>query len=235
MGDDPTPGKILIIEDDPSLQKSLAFILEKEGFDIYSTNCGEEGIILARKKRPDLIILDLVLPGIDGFKFCHIMKKDPSTSSILILMLTGKRRPEDIVLGLREYADDYVVKPFEPEILIARIYALLRRKARPVAEVLEVIEYDGISIRLDAFEVHIDGRSVNLTKTEFDILALLAGKPNYVFTRSRILDHVREDNYGITERIVDYQITGIRKKLGAARKYIKTVRGVGYKFSTEPN
>ena len=225
--------KILLVEDDVCLQKSLAFILEKEGFKVLSTQTGEEAVIITRKEEPDLILLDLVLPGIDGYKVCQILKKDVQTANIFIILLTGKRKIEDVVLGLKEYADDYVIKPFEPQILIARIHALLRRKNKSENSDRHILEFDGLAINLDAYEVHADGEKIDLTKTEFDILSLLAGNPNQVFTRSRILDHVREDNYSITERVVDYQITGIRKKLGRARKYIHTVHGVGYKFEAE--
>jgi len=225
--------KILLVEDDPSLQKSLAFILEKEGFKVLSTQTGEEAIIISRKEKPDLILLDLILPGIDGYKVCHILKKDPQTATIFIIMLTGKRKLEDIVLGLKEYADDYIVKPFEPQIMIARIHALLRRRNKTDNKEQNVLEFDGLTIKRDAYEVFVCGKKIGFTKSEFDILSLLAGKPNQVFTRSRILDYVREDNYSITERIVDYQIAGIRKKLGSARKYVQTVRCVGYKFGVE--
>jgi len=225
--------KILLVEDDVSLQKSLAFILEKEGFKVLSTQTGEEAVIITRKEKPDLILLDIILPGIDGYKVCQILKKDPQTANIFIILLTGKRKLEDIVLGLKEYADDYIIKPFEPQILIARIHALLRRKNKSENSDRNIMEFDGLMIKLDAYEVFVNGEKIDLTKTEFDILSLLAGKPNQVFTRSRILDYVREDNYSITERVVDYQITGIRKKLGKARKYIQTVRGVGYKFEAE--
>jgi two-component system phosphate regulon response regulator PhoB len=225
--------KILLVEDDVSLQKSLAFILEKEGFKVLSTQTGEEAVIITRKEKPDLILLDIILPGIDGYKVCQILKKDPQTANIFIILLTGKRKLEDIVLGLKEYADDYIIKPFEPQILIARIHALLRRKNKSENSDRNIMEFDGLMIKRDAYEVFVNGEKIDLTKTEFDILSLLAGKPNQVFTRSRILDYVREDNYSITERVVDYQITGIRKKLGKARKYIQTVRGVGYKFEAE--
>jgi len=225
--------KILLVEDDVSLQKSLAFILEKEGFKVLSTQTGEEAVIITRKEKPDLILLDVILPGIDGYKVCQILKKDPQTANMFIILLTGKRKLEDIVLGLKEYADDYIIKPFEPQILIARIHALLRRKNKSENIDRNIMEFDGLMIKLDAYEVFVNGDKIDLTKTEFDILSLLAGKPNQVFTRSRILDYVREDNYSITERVVDYQITGIRKKLGNARKYIQTVRGVGYKFEAE--
>ncbi len=230
MDEDRNLPKVLLVEDDLSLQKSLAFILDREGFRILCTQSGEEAIILSRKEKPDVILLDLILPGMDGYRVCQILKKDPQTANIFIIMLTGKRKLEDVVLGLKEYADDYIIKPFEPQILIARIHALLRRKSKSEISDRTVLEIDGMTIRLDAYEVYVSGEKIDLTKTEFDILTLLAGKPNQVFTRSRILDRVREDNYSVTERVVDYQITGIRKKLGKARGHIKTVRGVGYKF-----
>jgi len=226
--------KILLVEDDVCLQKSLAFILEKEGFKVLCTQTGEEAVIIARKEKPDLILLDVILPGIDGYKVCQILKKDPQTSNIFMIMITGKRKLEDIVQGLKEYADDYIIKPFEPQILIARIHALLRRKIKSENKDRNILEFDSLMIKLDAYEVLVAGEKIALSKTEFEILSLLAGKPNQVFTRSRILDHVREDNYSITERVVDYQITGIRKKLGKAKKHIQTVRGVGYKFEVEP-
>jgi DNA-binding response OmpR family regulator len=233
MNDTPSQGKILLVEDDVSLQKSLAFILDKEGFKVLSTQTGEEAVIIARKEKPDVLLLDVVLPGIDGYKVCHILKKDVLTANIFIIMLTGKRKLDDIVLGLKEYADDYIIKPFEPQILLARIHALLRRKNKMDNKDRDILEFDGLIINCDAYDILVDGEKIDLTKSEFDILTLLAKKPNQVFSRSRILDHVREDNYSITERVVDYQITGIRKKLGKARKYIKTVRGVGYKFEAD--
>jgi two-component system phosphate regulon response regulator PhoB len=138
---------------------------------------------------------------------------------------------EEIVTGLRDYADDYVTKPFEPQILLARIQALLRRTAEQPSSEKTTLEIDGLVINRGAYEVFAGGRKIALTKTEFEILALLAGKPNQVFSRSRILDNVREDGYPITERVVDYHLTGLRKKLGKAGRYILTVRGVGYKFN----
>ena len=172
-----------------------------------------------------------MLPGIDGHKVCGILKKDPNTSEILVIMVTAKKRMEDIVAGLKDYADDYVTKPFEPQVLLARIQALLRRRVQSEGDQKTTLEIDGLVINRGAYEVLAGGRQIALTKTEFEILALLAGKPNQVFTRSRILDNVREDGYPITERVVDYHLTGLRKKLGKAKKYIQTVRGVGYKFN----
>jgi two-component system alkaline phosphatase synthesis response regulator PhoP len=225
--------KIVCVEDDVNLQKSLSFILWREGYEVLCAQTGEEAVELARREKPDLVLLDLMLPGIDGYKVCSILRKDPGTSEILIIMVTAKKRMEDIVSGLKDHADDYVTKPFDPEILLARIQALLRRRMKSANAATTTLEIDGLVINRGAYEVLAGGRKIALTRTEFEILALLAGKPNQVFTRSRILDNVREDGYPITDRVVDYHLTGLRKKLGKSKKYLQTVRGVGYKFSVE--
>jgi two-component system, OmpR family, alkaline phosphatase synthesis response regulator PhoP len=222
--------KILFVEDEVSLQKSIAYILEKEGFSIITTRTGEEAVRLASKEKPDLLLLDLILPGIDGFEVCKILKRDPQTARIFIIMLTGKGLLTDITRGLAQYADDYITKPFEPAILIARIHAVLRRKRNDDNVKSNFLNFDRITIDLNAHELRIDGEIVELTKTEFDLLALLARKPNIVFSRARVLDCIREDNYDVTERIVDYQVSGLRKKLSPGGRFIETVRGVGYKF-----
>ncbi|MFZ2053033.1 MAG: response regulator transcription factor [Candidatus Aminicenantales bacterium] len=233
-GENPHPkARLLCVEDDVNLRKSLSFILWREGYEVLCAQTGEEALELVRKEKPDLILLDLVLPGIDGYKVCSILRKDPGTSEILIIMVTAKKRMEDIIAGLKSYADDYVTKPFEPEVLLARIQALLRRRIKSSDESKTTLEIDGLMINRGAYEVLAGGRKIALTKTEFEILALLAGKPNQVFSRSRILDNVREDGYPVTDRVVDYHLTGLRRKLGKARKYIQTVRGVGYKFGVE--
>jgi two-component system alkaline phosphatase synthesis response regulator PhoP len=221
---------ILFVEDDVSLQKSISYILEEEGFNVICTRTGEEAVELARKVGPDLILLDLILPGIDGFGVCELLKKDCQTEKIFIIMLTGKGMVDEIVKGLELYADDYIAKPFEPRILLARIHAVLRRKMKSLQREQSLLKFKDLAIDLKGYVVRVAGEKIELTKTEFDIIALLARTPNQVFTRARILDHVRDDNYPITERVVDYQVTGIRKKLGKVGDYIKTVRGVGYKF-----
>jgi two-component system phosphate regulon response regulator PhoB len=222
--------KILFVEDDLSLQKSVSYILEEEGFRVSCCATGEEGVELARKMGPDLILLDLVLPGMDGFGVCEILKKDPQTEKTFIIMLTGKGLVDEIVKGLELYADDYITKPFEPKILLARIHAVLRRKMKSLQREQSFMKFKDLTVDLKGYVVRIAGEKIDLTKTEFDIIALLAKTPNQVFTRARILEQVRDDNYPITERVVDYQVTSIRKKLGKAGEYIKTVRGVGYKF-----
>jgi len=222
--------KILFVEDDLSLQKSISYILEQEGFDVICSRTGEEAVELVKKESPDLILLDLILPGIDGFGVCELLKKDGRAEKTFIIMLTGKVMVDEIVKGLELYADDYITKRFEPKVLIARIHAVLRRKMKSIQKDQSLLEFKDLTIDLKGYVVRVAGKKIEFTKTEFGIIALLAGKPNQVFTRSRILDHVRDDNYPITERIVDYQVTGLRKKLGKAADFIKTVRGVGYKF-----
>jgi two-component system phosphate regulon response regulator PhoB len=222
--------KILFVEDDLSLQKSISYILEEDGFDVICSSTGEEAVELARKMGPDLILLDLILPGMDGFGVCELLKKDPQTEKIFIIMLTGKGLVDEIVKGLELYADDYITKPFEPKILLARIHAVLRRKMKSLQREQSLLKFKDLTIDLKGYVVRMAGEKIDVTKTEFDIIALLAKSPNQVFTRARILDQVRDDNYPITERVVDYQVTSIRKKLGKAGEYIKTVRGVGYKF-----
>lgn len=227
-----SPGQlILFVEDEITLRKSVAYILEHEGYRIITTSSGEEAVKLAQTRQPDLMLLDLVLPGIDGFEVCKRLKRNPGTADMFIVMLTGKRLVSDVVRGLKDYADDYITKPFEPEILLARIQAVLRRKLKSVAFNSSCsLEFPQLTIRLDAHEVSMEGEIIRLTKTEFDLLVLLAGKPNIVFSRVQVLDHIREDNYDITERVVDYQVSGLRKKLGKAGDCIETVRGIGYKF-----
>lgn len=222
--------KILFVEDELSLQKSIAFILEKEGFSVITANSGEDAVKLALRENPDLILLDLILPGIDGFEVCKILKRNPSTANIFIVMLTGKRMVEDITKGLSQYADDYITKPFEPAILIARIQAILRRKLKTAEDHKRVLRFNSLTIDIQGREVSIDGELVDLTRTEFDLLLLLARNPNIVFSRAKVLDHIRQNDYELTERVVDYQVSGLRKKLTPAGQFIETVRGIGYKF-----
>jgi two-component system phosphate regulon response regulator PhoB len=222
--------KILFVEDELSLQKSIAYILEKEGFSVTTCSSGEEAVKIALKENPDLMLLDLMLPGIDGFQVCEILKRNQSTANIFIVMLTGKRMVEDITRGLGQYADDYITKPFEPAILLARIQAILRRKNKIKSDTKRVIRIDDLTIDTEAREVTIRGEGIDLTKTEFDLLLLLARSPNIVFSRAKVLDHIRQDDYELTERVVDYQISGLRKKISAAGHFIETVRGIGYKF-----
>ncbi len=179
---------------------------------------------------PDLIVLDLMLPDMDGLEVTKIMKGDSNTQNIPIIMLTAKGEESDIVIGLELGADDYVTKPFSPRVLVARVKALLRRRKSFVVEDFSSLKVGNILIHPGRREVTVDGKKVDLTFTEFSILNFLARRPGWVFTRFQIVDAVRGEDYPVTDRSVDVQIVGLRKKLGQAGNLIETVRGVGYRF-----
>jgi DNA-binding response OmpR family regulator len=220
--------RILFIEDDVNLRKSLTFILQNEGFAVDSAGSGRDGLRLALAVPPDLVLLDLSLPDMDGFAVCRELRSRPECGSAFIVMLTGKALIQDVVAGLERFADDYVTKPFEPAILIARLRAVLRRSS-PHPAVTERC-FGQLSINPECRQVAASGTAVTLTRSEFDILALLTSQPNRVFSRPQILDRIRHDDYPVSERVVDFLIVGLRKKIGACADYVETVRGVGYRF-----
>tara|TARA_B100001559_G_scaffold34412_1_gene25998 strand:+ start:95 stop:796 length:702 start_codon:yes stop_codon:yes gene_type:complete len=221
---------ILVVEDEPDIAELIEFNLKNEGYNVLLASNGEKGIELARKKAPSLILLDLMLPGIHGIDVCRILNNDNDTNDISIIILTALGQEEDIIKGLETGADDYVTKPFSFPVLEARIQSVLRRRRNEDKE-NDVVETDGIFISSRKREVEIDGKKIDdLTFTEFQILHLLASHPGWVFTRYQIIDKIRGDNYPVTDRSVDFQIVGLRKKMGAKGKLIKTIRGVGYRF-----
>tara|TARA_Y100000817_G_scaffold213376_1_gene167694 strand:- start:136 stop:837 length:702 start_codon:yes stop_codon:yes gene_type:complete len=221
---------ILIIEDEPDISEMIEYNLSQSGYRIIVSNNGEKGLEISRKLLPDLILLDLMLPGIHGIDVCRVLKNDKETSNISIIMLTALGQEEDIIKGLETGADDYVVKPFSFAVLEARIESVLRRGKDENKE-NETVSISGIKISPRTREVHIEGSSIeNLTFTEFQILHLLASHPGWVFTRYQIIDKIRGDNYPVTDRSVDFQIVGLRKKMGKKGKLINTIRGVGYRF-----
>ena len=222
--------RILVVDDEGDILELIRFNLAREGYPVLCTTSGEESLKIARKEHPDLIVLDLMLPGIDGLEVTRVLKNDSKTSDIAIIMLTAKGEEPDIVTGLELGADDYVTKPFSPRILIARVKVVLRRKAKGEPADESVLRIHDLVIHSGRHEVLVNGDPVQLTFTEFGILNYLAKRPGWVFTRSQIVDAVRGDDYPVTDRSVDVQIVGLRKKLGSAGNYIETVRGVGYRF-----
>ena len=224
---------ILIIEDEPDIAELIEYNLSQSGYSILVSNNGEKGIENARKHLPDLILLDLMLPGIHGIDVCRILKNDKDTSSVSIIMLTALGQEEDIIKGLETGADDYVTKPFSFPVLEARIQSVLRRVKNEDIE-NENVSISGIVISSRKREVVINGKQIEgLTFTEFQILHLLASHPGWVFTRYQIIDKIRGDNYPVTDRSVDFQIVGLRKKMGKKGKLINTIRGVGYRFQPD--
>ena len=226
--------KILIVEDEFDILKLIEFNIKKEGFDVIAVSDGESAIKEVRANKPDLILLDLMLPGISGLDVCHLIQKDTELSQIPILMLTAKGEESDVVRGLEAGADDYVIKPFSVKVLLARIKALLRRDVSQDADKQKApLVFDGLSIHAGKRIVKVDGKMIDLTYMEFQILFTLASHSNWVYTRTQLIDEIRGDNYIVTDRSIDFQVVGLRKKLGEASKYIKTVRGVGYRFFIE--
>ena len=222
--------RILVVEDEEDILELVRFNLSREGYSVRGAATGEEAWNLTSSEMPDLIVLDLMLPGIDGLEVTKMIKNDSRTGDIPIVMLTAKGEESDIVTGLELGADDYITKPFSPRVLVARVKAVLRRKVKEPTEESSVLKIHDILIHPGRHEVLVEGKSVELTFTEFGILSYLARRPGWVFTRSQIVDAVRGDDYFVTDRAVDVQIVGLRKKLGPASKYIETVRGVGYRF-----
>jgi two-component system phosphate regulon response regulator PhoB len=222
--------KILVVDDEEDILELVRYNLVREGYSVTCAASGEAALKTAASDPVDLIILDLMLPGIDGLEVARRLKQHPGTKDTPIVMLTAKGEEADIVTGLELGADDYVTKPFSPRILIARMKAVIRRRrgiAEPESAVLTIQE---LSIHTGRRHVVAAGKSVDLTFTEFQVLHFLARRPGWVFTRSQIVDAVRGDDYPVTDRSVDVQIVGLRKKLGSLGKYIETVRGVGYRF-----
>jgi len=227
---------VLIVEDEEDIRELVSYHLLKEGYQVASVASGEEALTVAENQVPDLILLDVMLPGINGLTVCQRLRSSPKTADVAIMMLTAKSEEADIIRGLNLGATDYVTKPFSPKVLLARVRAVLRRQLAVATaedesgECDEIIEKHGMVIHPGRHEVRIDGIPVTLSSTEFRVLYFLASRPGWVFSRQQILDGVHGDNYAITDRAVDVQIVGLRKKLGEAGKYIETVRGVGYRF-----
>jgi len=227
--------KILVVEDEAPIQELLQFNLERSKYVVRVVDSGEEALSTAVKLQPSLILLDIMLPGADGLEVCKRLKADPKTARIPIIMLTALCEEADIVTGLELGADDYITKPFSPRVLLARVKAALRRieSVPPASTGDELISIHDIMIDIARHKVDVAGEEVTLTFTEFKVLQLLASQPGRVFTRYQIVDAVHGDDYPVTDRSVDVQIVGLRKKLGDAGQFIETVRGIGYRFREE--
>lgn len=222
--------RILVVEDDEDIRELITYNLTREGYRIAGVPSGEEALGAVHKERPDLILLDLMLPGMDGLEACRGLKADPETSEIPVIMVTAKGEESDIVVGLELGADDYITKPFSPKVLIARIRAVLRRhREKPHNDKADITIHD-LVIRPGRHEVVVGGERIDLTATEFRLLHLLARRPGWVFTRYQIVDALHGDDYPVTDRSIDVQVAGLRKKLGPAGEFIETVRGVGYRL-----
>jgi two-component system phosphate regulon response regulator PhoB len=222
--------RILAVDDEEDILELLDYNLTRSGYQVLRATTGEEALEAARREKPSLVLLDLMLPGIDGLEVCRTLKGDAATKHLPIVMLTARGEEADIVAGLELGADDYVTKPFTPRVLLARIKAVLRRRAAPQAEDDAELTLGDLVIRPGRHEVLVKGRPVELTRTEFRILHFLARRPGWVFTRYQIVNGAQGEDAVVTDRSVDVHVVSLRRKLGPCGSWIQTVRGVGYRF-----
>jgi two-component system alkaline phosphatase synthesis response regulator PhoP len=221
---------IFVIEDENDIAELIRFNLTLEGYRVETFSSGEMGLQAIATKKPDLIILDLMLPGLSGLEVCTRLRNEEATKSTPIIMVTAKGEENDVVRGLESGADDYVTKPFSPKVLLARVEAVLRRLGGNSKGILDVVRQAGLEINAGKVEVLVNGEKIDLTQSEFKILQFLAQRPGWVFTRMQIVEAIRGENYSVTDRTIDFQMVGLRKKMGPLGEMIETVRGVGYRF-----
>ena len=222
-------GTVLVIDDEKDLIELITYNLGKEGYDVIAANDGQEGLDVVKRHRPDLVVLDLMMPGLDGLQVCQRLRSDSRTTGVPIIMLTAKATEADRVVGLEFGADDYITKPFSPREVVARVKAVLRRST-PQPEEQQIIRCGELVIDLSGHEVTYRGQRVALTATEFRILQFLASRPGRVFSRDEIIDAALGNETAVFDRTVDVHITAIRRKLGAGGEQVETIRGFGYKF-----
>ena len=225
--------KILLVDDDPNISHLVRLYLEKEGYEVSCAARGDEGLAAFRKNPPNLLLLDVMLPGMDGWQVCRAVRQ---AGNIPIIMLTAKDETFDKVLGLELGADDYLTKPFEPKELIARIKAVLRRAQPAAAEKTDTLSYPSLTVSLSQYEVHYQGQVVEMPPKELEVLYFLVSHPNMVFTREQLLEQVWGFDFFGDSRTVDVHIKRLREKLPESEKHgwqIRTVWGVGYKFEVK--
>jgi two-component system phosphate regulon response regulator PhoB len=220
---------ILVVEDEEDIRELLKYNLEKEGYQVLGAATGEAALKAVRDGVPDLILLDLMLPGLDGLEVCRRIRSAAPTQRLPIIMLTAKGEEADIVTGLELGADDYVTKPFSPRVLLARLRAVLRRRSLPLPPETAPLKTGELVIHPGRHEVLLQGQPIPLTATEFRLLHLLVRKPGWVFTRSQIVDEIHGDDYPVSDRSIDVQIVSLRKKLGPFGSHLETIRGIGYR------
>lgn len=221
--------RIFVIEDEEDIAELVRFNLSLEGYGVSTFSTGEEGAYAVATDVPDLILLDLMLPGKSGLEVLKEVRGNPKTQDIPVIIVSAKGEEGDIVKGLELGADDYITKPFSPKILSARVKTCIRRTKTEKEEQGEIIN-NGMRIHRGRHEVKVEGEEIKLTNSEFQILCYLAQRPGWVFTRTQIVDAIRGENYAVTDRSIDFQMVGLRKKLGEAGSLIETIRGVGYRF-----
>jgi two-component system alkaline phosphatase synthesis response regulator PhoP len=220
--------KILVVDDEHDIVEFIAYNLTKEGYEVCTAYNGKEAIEVAKREKPDLILLDVMMPVMDGIEACKLIKARPELAKTFVVFLTARAEEYSEIAGFEAGADDYIAKPIKPKVLITRLQAILRRLNKPNAEENNRIKVSDIEIDRETFLVYKDGQKIQLARKEFELLYLLAGKPGKVFTRDYILEKVWGDEVLVVDRTIDVHIRKLREKIGD--KYIGTVKGVGYKF-----
>jgi len=223
-----TEQKILLVDDEQDILEFLSYNLKKEGYSVFTANNGKEAIIIAKKVTPDLIILDVMMPDMDGIETCRGLREIPELKNVMIAFLTARNEDYSQIAGFDVGADDYINKPIKPRVLISRIKALLRRATGTEANKIDKVDTGGIKIDRERYVIEKNGVEINLPKKEFELLALLASKPGKVFTREVILDLVWGGDVVVGDRTIDVHIRKLREKIG--EDFIKTIKGIGYKF-----
>jgi len=222
--------RILVVDDEPDILALVQYNLIRDNYDVVCVESGEEALAQVQAAPPDLIVLDLMLPGVDGLEVCRTLKRNTRTAAIPILMLTARGEEADIVAGLELGADDYLTKPFSPRVLLARLRAVLRRQQTEPVAADAVITHSALALHPGRHEVRVQGQPVSLTPMEFRMLHLLARRPGWVFTRNQLIAAAQGEEVSVTERSVDVHIVALRRKLGAYGDAIETIRGVGYRL-----
>jgi two-component system alkaline phosphatase synthesis response regulator PhoP len=225
----PEDYKILLVDDETDILEFVSYNLKKEGYQVYTANDGETGVKTAKAHKPHLILLDVMMPGMDGIETCDAIRSDAELSDVLIAFLTARGEDYSQVAGFEAGADDYITKPIKPKVLVSRVKALLRRAASDeVEEMASLMEFESLSIDVEKYQVRVNGKKLDLPRKEFELLALLASKPGKVFTRDEIMDKIWGTEVIVGGRTIDVHIRKLREKIGDHR--IKTIKGVGYKF-----
>lgn len=225
--------RILVVEDEPDIVELLTYHLRRDGFEVISAGSGENGLTEVRRFKPDLVVLDVMLPGMSGLDVCRTLRSMDIGRSLPVIMLTARDEESDVVSGLEVGADDYVVKPFSAKILSARIRAVLRRREATEAGSPELMTVGPLTIDQVKHRVEFGGTPVDLTPTEFSLLVAMARQPGRVYSRSELIDRLRDGQQVITDRAIDVQVASLRKKLGEGGKLVETVRGFGYRISED--
>jgi len=225
----PEEYKLLLVDDETDILEFVGYNLKKEGYQVFTASNGEEGVAAAKAHKPHLILLDVMMPGMDGIETCDAIRNDPNLKDVLIAFLTARGEDYSQVAGFEAGADDYITKPIKPKVLVSRVKALLRRSANEdVSDAKNLMEFESLSIDLEKYQVRVNNKKLDLPRKEFELLGLLASKPGKVFTRDEIMDRIWGSEVVVGGRTIDVHIRKLREKIGDHR--IKTIKGVGYKF-----